>query len=84
MHLFDDQLRHDASYIRTSETIYEFVDRVSRSEFASVRDMLGAWFERWPTGNRKELRTRLMSKDRANFDGAVWELYLHELHTRLG
>jgi len=84
MSLFDDRVREDAAYKRTAETMYEFLDRVSIPELAFPRSMLDTWFERWPADDREALRSRLMAKDRANFNGAFWELYLHELHARLG
>jgi len=46
--------------------------------------MLNAWFERYPADDRDRLRTRLMGKQPSDFDGAFWELCLHEAHYRLG
>jgi hypothetical protein len=83
--LFGSRQRGDAARKRAAETTYAFLDRVSRPEFAAPRVLLNAWFDRWPAGDdREELRRRLMSKDAQNFDGAFWELYLHEVHRRLG
>jgi hypothetical protein len=82
--LFDSRERDDDAYKRARETMYAFLDRVCGPELAAPREVLNAWFERWPADDREGLRTRLMSKDRANFDGGFWELYLHEVHWRLG
>jgi hypothetical protein len=82
--LFDSRHRDDAAYKRAEETTYAFLDRVSQPELAAPREFLTAWFERWRADDREELRARLMSKDPAGFDGAFWELYLHEVLTRLG
>jgi hypothetical protein len=46
--------------------------------------MLNGWFERWPVDDRERLRTRLTAKQPSDFDGEFWELYLHEVHYRLG
>jgi hypothetical protein len=82
--LFDDHQRDDEDYRRPNETTYAFLDRVSRPEFAGPRGMLNAWFDRWPADHREQLRARLMGKQPSDFDGAFWELYLHEIHARLG
>ena len=63
--------------------MYAFLDRVSGPELAAPREMLNAWFERWPADDREQLRARLMGKQPSDFDGAFWELYLHEAHGRL-
>jgi hypothetical protein len=82
--LFDDRLRNDADYRRPDETTYTFLDRVSRPDLAAPREMLNPWFDRWPADDREQLRARLMGKQPSDFDGAFWELYLHEVHSRLG
>jgi hypothetical protein len=51
---------------------------------AAPRAVLEDWFSRWPTDSRPDLRARLRAKDDGQFLGAFWELYLHELHLRLG
>jgi hypothetical protein len=82
--LFDDRRRDDDDYRHPGETTYTFLDRVSRPDLAAPREMLNAWFERWPADDREQLRARLMGKKPSDFDGAFWELYLHEVHSRLG
>jgi hypothetical protein len=82
--LFDDRPRDDDGFKRPGETTYAFLDRVSRPELAASRDMLSPWFERYPAANRDRLRRRLMGKQPSDFDGASSELYLHEIHARLG
>jgi len=46
--------------------------------------MLEEWFAHWPVRDRQDIRRRLQAKGREQFFGAFWELYLHELHRRLG
>jgi hypothetical protein len=82
--LFDGRQRDDVAFKRASETTYGFLDRIARPDLAWPRDPLNAWFSRWPEDDRDELRARFMAKDPASFTGALWELYLHEVHVRLG
>jgi hypothetical protein len=82
--LFDSRVRSDVAYKKAYETTYDFLDRIARPELAAPRTFLNEWFEHWPEDDREELRSRLVSKDLSNFDGAFWELYLHEVHRRLG
>jgi hypothetical protein len=84
MDLFDDRDRSDTAYIRTDETMFEFIDRIARPGLAVARKTLNGWLRRWPADDQQELRSRLMAKDQTNFTGAFWELYLHEAHLRLG
>jgi len=66
------------------ERLYQFLNRVSRPEMAAPREVLEEWFSHWPADDRNDLRGRLEAKDAGQFAGAFWELYLHELHRRLG
>jgi hypothetical protein len=49
-----------------------------------VRDLLEAWFARLPGPAQTDVRSRLWERDRRLALAAFWELYLHELLTRLG
>ena len=49
-----------------------------------VRDLLEAWFARLPGPAQADVRGRLWERDRRLALAAFWELYLHELLTRLG
>lgn len=69
---------------RATESTYDFLNRVTRPEMAAPRQVLEEWFAHWPADDRKDLRGRLKAKDAGQFVGAFWELYLHELHRRLG
>lgn len=82
--LFDEGNRTDTDYIRPSESIHGFLNRVARPELAAARDVLEQWFDEWPAENRADLSARLRAKDTNQFYGAFWELYLHALHRRLG
>ncbi len=42
------------------------------------------WLGHVPTRHEPDLRSRLQSKDDAQFESAFWELYLHEAYRRSG
>jgi hypothetical protein len=42
------------------------------------------WFTRWPVDAKADLRGRFQDDNPHQSIGAFWELYLHELHLRLG
>ena len=44
----------------------------------------GPWFDKYPLKHRKDLRERFRSDDDQHHGGAFFELFLHELLTRLG
>jgi hypothetical protein len=79
--LFDDRLRADPRPA-TGEAVFEFLDRVEGSYWAAVREVLNAWFVRYPAEHRADLRDRLFDEDKTQ--PAFWELLLHELYTAAG
>jgi integrase len=82
--LFDDAPRSDPSRARAQESPFQFLNRVSRPEEAAPRAILNAWFAYWPVDDREDLAARFRARDERQFYGAFWELYLHEVHRRLG
>ncbi len=52
--------------------------------FASVRELLETWFASFPAEAQADVRSRFRSADQAEYLGAFWEIYLHEVHCRLG
>ncbi len=68
---------------RAAETPFAFLNRVGDARLGAPRKVLEEWFAHWPADHRGDLRGRL-SSDTGHFFGAFWELYLHELHRRLG
>jgi len=74
--LFGDQQR--------TESVFDFLDRVSAPALAAPRAILEDWYTHWPAEDRNDIRRRLQAKGREQFFGAFWEMYLHELHRRLG
>lgn len=69
---------------KSGELHYAYLDRTSRSPFVHVRETLQEWFDRYPAPHAHELATRIQTDDDTQFDGAFFELYLHELMVRLG
>lgn len=84
MHLFDDIARTDPHPGRRTESQFRFLNRVDRTDFAAVREVMENWFDRFPAQGKADLRQRFRSDDPRQSLGAFWELYLHELHRRLG
>jgi hypothetical protein len=86
--LFPDQTRSDRLPIYSTESDYDFLQRVDDPVFARVRDLLNEWFEHFARSQEdqavKDLRNRLRAKGEGQFKSAFWELYLHELFGRLG
>lgn len=82
--LFDDFERSDASPQSESEDNFTFLNRSARPYFAEVRRMLQEWFARYPEEHALELRGNFRSRLPGQHWAAWWELYLHELFTRLG
>jgi hypothetical protein len=64
--------------------VFAFLDRVSAPELAAPRAILTEWFAHWPAQDRQDIRRRLQAKGHDQFFGAFWEMYLNELHRRLG
>ena len=82
--LFADVPRHNSSEADEEESTWAFVDRVDDPAIQRVRRFMNTWFARYPVEERTGLRGRLTSGDNVEFHGAWFELYLHELHRRLG
>jgi hypothetical protein len=84
MLLFDDIERTDSRVGKRSESLFVFLNRVERPEFARVRDLMEAWYARYPAESHTDIRARFRDGDPQQALGAFWELMLHELHLGLG
>jgi hypothetical protein len=86
--LFADLTRTDPQPQRSAESTYQFLDRVEDPAFAQVRELFNDWFARFAAHQDgpavADLRGRLRAKQGLQFYAAFWELYLHELFSRLG
>ena len=67
-----------------AESSWAFLNRVHDPFYDAVRGLLEAWFQRYPPQHCSDLRERFRHDDRRSHIAAFWELYLHELHLRLG
>ena len=82
--LFDEKPRDWTRPSTGSETTYFFYDRSSLDEFARLRRMLQRWINRLPSAKRASFVSRMRHKgtgspkEEINFQGAFFELFLHE------
>ena len=67
-----------------AEPDYEYLDRSARIEAISIRETMEEWLARYPEPDRPDLVARFRSPDEVQHRGAAFELYLHELLSRLG
>ncbi len=81
--LFDVGPRTENRLKLASESHFSFYNLSAEAHVETVRHLLENWFTRYPDEAKDELRARLRGDD-TNFHGAFFELYLHELLTRMG
>ena len=82
--LFPDVPRTDLTARLQGEPAYAFLNRSGDPHVAEIRDFMSAWLSRVPAEHVPDLRGRLQGKDKAQFESAFWELYLHEAYLRSG
>ncbi len=86
--LFEAKTRTDNRRGRAAESDYDFLDRVAGQYFENMRVLLNEWFGRFAAQQDQpavnDMRSRLHAKQDGQFFAAFWELYLHEVLTRLG
>lgn len=63
---------------------FQFLDRVSGPYWDQVPGLIEEWFARLCTDARADVRSRLRSKEDRQYNGAFFELYLHECLLRMG
>ncbi len=82
--LFSGIERNSTDRKRYAEPDYDYLDRSARLEARRVRSVCDEWFLKYSYTERQDLRGRFQSPDEVPFVAAAFELYLHELLTRLG
>jgi hypothetical protein len=82
--VFDTRTRIYEGPRDPGESLFAFLDRSGRPLFDAARCRIDDWYSRLCDSLKEEVRQRLRSGDDRRFDAAFWELYLHELFTRLG
>lgn len=82
--LFDDKERNYTQPSLRAESTYSFYDRSSLTGYAHLRMMLQRWVDRLPPDKQKSIvgqmrhKGRGSSREAQNFNGAFFELFLHE------
>ena len=56
----------------------------ARPEFTPIRTLVESWYERFPAAARDDVRGGFRQNDERAHAGALFELFVHELLTRLG
>lgn len=79
MKLFDDLKRNYTGYSGYTEPDFAYYNRSARPEIAKVREVLEAWFSRYPLKGKREFRQRFRSRNDWQHRSAFFELFLHEL-----
>ena len=82
--LFDDIERRPLCFENMPESSFRCLNQYDWSDGVRIRRNLETWFKRFPHSAQKDLQGRFQSKDNHQHEGAFFELFLHELVTRLG
>ena len=82
--LFDDMKRTDACPRQHNEPWFAYLNRFAHRDATEIRVRIESWFERFPVEARCDVRERFRGDDDHAHLGAIFELFIHELLTRLG
>ena len=82
--LFDQIGRTETRLKRENESMFSYLNLSARVPMAAARQVLEQWFAAYPDSGKDDLRARFRSPIDSQFKSAFWELYLHELFSRLG
>jgi hypothetical protein len=83
MHVFDNFERTDLKKASYSEALFPYLNRSALPMFSATRQVIEAWFSRYPKSHASELRARLRSNDNIDCESAIFELMMHELLIKL-
>ena len=83
LRLLDQFVRTNHRHAYRSEPDYEFVNRSAWPAYENIREVLERWFAGYPTSHKDDLRARFRKGDH-NHAAAYFELYLHQVMSRLG
>lgn len=84
MKLFDEFSRTATDLISPTESDFEYLNRSARLPMKKIRDIFEDWFSRYPNSEKVHLKGEFRNKDAPKHNGAVFELFLHELLLQLG
>jgi hypothetical protein len=82
--LFDQVERTETRLKRERESTFAYLNSSARAPMTAAREVLEQWFDSYPESDKADLRPRFRSPIDAQHQSAFWELYLHELFSRLG
>lgn len=82
--LFDDDVDFTNAISYPGQPSFDFINHSAWPACVNVRRVLDAWFSRYPRNHRAALRGHFRSPNEMQHSAALFELYLHELMTRLG
>lgn len=84
--LFDNIERKELVPETLFKSLFQDMNLYDRDGSDRMRNELEAWFKKYPDEHKNDLRARFRSNDdnNHNHEGAYFELFLHELLTRLG
>lgn len=81
--LFDDMERTDHRPSTRARSSFDFLNTSAWPACHNMRDTLEQWFERYPESSKTDLRARFRKRGH-NHGSAFFELFLHEVFSRLG
>src|ERR1044072_4083894 len=84
MRLFDEVNRKTHRPKTEHEPLFDYYNISARRTVVAFRELVEAWFQRYPQDVRKEFRGRFRSPIDAHHRGAFFELDLHELILSMG
>ena len=82
--MFDQVERTETRLKRENESTFSYLNVSARVPMTAARQVLEHWFAAYPDAGKDDLRARFRSPIDSQFKSAFWELYLHELFSRLG
>jgi hypothetical protein len=84
MQLFDPGPRAEFRWKKETESTFAYYNQSARPSVAIFREMIEGWFNRFRDEDKIDLCERFRSLNEPNHLGAFFEIYLHELLSRLG
>ncbi len=84
MQLFDAGVRTELRFKKETESSFVYCNQSARPSVVVFREMIEAWFARVNEQGKDDLRERFRSSKEPNHMGSFFEIYLHELLSRLG
>ncbi|MCY3994376.1 MAG: hypothetical protein OXF50_24345 [Caldilineaceae bacterium] len=82
--LFDNIKRSPLCFENMPESSFQCLNQFDWPDGVRLRRNLETWFKRFPASEQKDLRGKFRSDSNQQHEGAFFELFLHELITRLG